>query len=399
MAQSLFSQFESSQNVDNTWVPGIFSEDEPSDEVADLLKQRREVFQRFCEATFHLPLVASEGFKRLLAKTEQEGGDTTPFVKIARDILLNDQKAGASSPQMQMMQMQMQMMAAAQNGEVRDYSPAQFLVRHAWKAKNPAAIREQLLPKLREAGKKQMADSIESYADLYFTEPEKFTDQAEAYMKAQKQQMGAMMNWQGETLGMATVVEVWRDRDLDADLTPMVMKDVKQTIKAGGWGAPSYLSDYVMAVHEIKGIKGTGQLLDKLAEAYIGPADKQKEIIKTNYDEHRVQGGTLNAHIHAYVQILQECGQEPPLMFLIYDRNKKLGLNTDNMDWQMRDMAESLGGEKTDKLIKDVQGMPFSADAEGFRDYFIEQCARLCAKHAYRIYAQDGPSCGIPGES
>lgn len=343
--------------------------------VAEINQLRRKTHDELARTMLNIPQLAPEAFTRLLAANEAEGEVADEFPKLALDAMLSHKPYSGPRNNPYGYRVYSSMYADSDEQRVPFRKPGEFLVRQAWKAGEVKRITDEVAPALQKAGKSKEAEQLLADLELYTCAEDDFLAQAEKHA-ARVQNRASFPPQGGEQEPAARVVEVWRERGLDSDLSPLLLGAMKKSLQSGNyWSPPAHVSSYVVELARRKQRDKVDALLERIAEMYLGPKDERKELIKKHYNQRSVSSGTANARIHGYVEMMQQMMRRRELMFPALDQLAEYGLGqgTGNIEWRMREEMFSSGevsGENVVENIVDVLGeSPFTADLEDLRVY------------------------------
>lgn len=323
---------------------------------ASLLKLRRDVHDELCRVLLKHPRTTEDGFSMLLAVAEVQGESTEEFETLAREsLLLSDRKQGASFP------MQMYYGASPQ----RFRRPAEFLVRASYQDDKLELLTDEVIPALEKAGRKSTAKSLRSYLHLYTCDPEDFIAVGKTFVK-QSNSIPPM-----PFSNHRRVIEVWTDRELDQDLRPLFIDELKQMARSPNvQQIPQLAVSYAVALTKRDTGVTADEFVEQVSEMLLGPKAKRAEFLKKNYRNRRSggYGGAPNMNTYAYRNLLQQMSQREELTFLALQLSVEAGLENDvharHQLGQMMVRKENV--EKTRRLL---EVSPFVKDLDEFRAF------------------------------
>ena len=279
---------------------------------AEVLKRRERVHAELCTAMLGHPDLARFGFSHLLAATEARGEATDDFVDRAKQILLDEaEKSARRGAAFQ----QQTVYYSGNSGDVRFRTPEEFLARRAWQSGDWSLVDETLLPALDGGRTRQSRERLEQYASLYRCDPAEFVVRAEDAVRSAR---FASRNRNNE--GLAIAVDAWVDRQLDVDLQPLVLRQLKLDVSGpNSHTPPGYLRQFLEGVATRWDRPRQLALVEELATIFVGPPGRRNDFISKNYDPSRISSGTPNARIHAFGQLIEQLCQQSGMITVILE--------------------------------------------------------------------------------
>ena len=408
-AVDLVRQFGSRQNSSKThaWLPSLYArreDDTPEERVeVDVLKRRAQLHHDFCLQLLTRPEIGRDGFHQLLAAAESRGdvlamspdanelttvGCVDPvkqppspnpnvlpvmpkdtdadLLHYAECVLLGEAQADG-----QRMQMARTMSSSEDDDQdVRFRSPEKYLVVHAWRSRDWRSLDEKVLPKLRKARNPQPADSLDQLAKLYRCPSRQFVEVAKTVLRDAKATMPMMRS---ANKALLVVTDVWAERKLSVDIQPMVL-DAMRRIPANQLAVslspfPSRYLDTLVAQGNAAKAK---QVLEELANIYLGSAEKRLEFLRSRCRPKRNALQTVNTRIDFYAELMQGLARNPTLQFLVLEQIEPFEhlLRCSSDGCQSRSFRGTENGffqKDPQKTVALLEASPWLADARQFR--------------------------------
>ncbi|MCB1237669.1 MAG: hypothetical protein KDM91_21570, partial [Verrucomicrobiae bacterium] len=354
---------------ESLWLPALFERDDSDPEDAEgfsrerfeaLSRRRLALHDRLCEVMMKNPDVAGEGFA-YWAATRNAEKDRAEVEARAREVVSrlktpvfigNGYQIGGSGNSMNW----------GENGDgPRIAGPVEVLVSRAWKAGDRRAIYEDLLPALeKDAAKRFLAESIRAWADLYFCEEKDFGAAVEALKKIPMLQGGQHL---------PLIIEAWRERGIGHDLTGELIEPLELAAKSGGWFQAGYVSSYVRALSDRGERDRVENLLEKVAEIYLGPAEKRAEFVTKNLDDRNWTPNSPNMLIQSYAQLMNGLGEIPAVKWAVIDRLAAVGLSRSNrIGSVIQPFQNRSHWQNFEEGVSFLENSPFLAELDGFED-------------------------------
>lgn len=352
---------------DDFALPHLYTRNTTIDEnQAEHAKTRRRVHDELCHAMLEYtdPAVREIALQSLIVLAELENADLEPLAALAEEVILAKPERKARTYTARVTHY-----GHGDDSAARLRSMDEFLVRHAWQKKDPARIREHLLPKLRETGQTQKVQSLEALAGLYFEPAERFADVARKYLRQRKRQQAPY----DDDCRLDVVVEAWHDRDFSTPLTAVIIDTLKSTAEFQYGETLSCTSDLVAGLHRHGGRAAIAAFLEAAAEELVGPAEERQEVVHKYCNTNRIRSGTVNARVLAYRSLLVSMLGEAPSLWEAMERYQLfIGTDDEVYEWGATECIDQvLQQASTDpqRLIAFLQDSPFVADLGGFRSY------------------------------
>ena len=321
-----------------------------------LARQRRDVHDGICRTLLRHPDTAEYAFALLAAANEAEAREDIDLEELAKQAFTVSQSSRV--PYWQSVNMNV-------NGrQVLFHKPVEYLLMSAAKTNDQAYINDELLPQVRKSGRKVWVASMEALAAMLTCSEDAFPTQANAYLEASSRFRQHAPNVNG---GLARVVSVWRDRGLQMDLQPLLIGQLHEILRTNvNASVPGAFEDYVIT--RSKQGASVDVLLDALAEAYLGPKERQKEFVRQNFDPRSISSGTPNYRIYQFRQFLQQLANEPDLRWEVFVRAYELGISQ-NTGIGNNLVQTYFEGDDSERLKKWLPTSPFVKDLDGFEAY------------------------------
>ncbi len=329
----------------------------------EMMAQRQKVHEELCQQMLKMPDLARTGFRYLLAATEAQGEPLDDFAAQAERILLAeaDAKPNRSNNITRVYY-------NSGEAEVRFRDPEEFLARRAWKSNDWKLIDEKLLPKLTGGKNRESRERLTQLASFYRCEEAQFLGEAEKIVKQFKPVQPGQANE-----GLAVVVDVWTDRELNVNLQPLVLKQLKIDANSqNSYQVPGYLVRYVTGMAKQSKHQQLA-LLDEIATVYVAPPEKRNEFIKKNYNRNQISWGTPNGRIYVYGQLLEQLCQRRELMFAVfehleqYDGTKPLN----NYEYRVQEASRQMQSKSPEAAMEMLKESPWLQDIAHFRPLAI----------------------------
>ena len=340
---------------------------------------RRKTHDNLCRTLMKHPGTAEKGFTFLLAaheadqksKAAKQGSGNAPdddteevstedFKELAKSALATAMKSKVRTPN------QFGRYYNSGGTQVAFRTPAEYLVRKATQAGDLDYVRDELLPELKKARLAKSVNAVEGYLNLYTCDPAEYVEKAGAYLKKQRPTMPPSDD------ASRTVVDVWIDRKLDADIGSVVLDSLKPQVKSSmGYAPPGVIIKYATALNDRGG--DVNDFLEGVTGLYLGPKGKRTEFVKKNFTPNSVTNGTPNAQIHAFNNLLQQMSQNPALVLPAAMVGAELGMTRNsNMTFQLGQLLIQNNREDveaTARAKKALSNSVFVKDLDEFRAF------------------------------
>ncbi len=318
----LLDSLDRMRHVDGVHIGGVYDVEDrtstPRDEarqekIDGLRKQRREVHDRLCRALLGAPQLAREGFRRLSGFMVQEGQDADAF-RLAKDAILAPSTGpGADHGRLAFLSRH----HGSEVNKIPMWEAEQFVVLHAYKEGDRSLI-EQDIATVLEGRKGRtnhlVAEALRKDLDLYFTAPEDFLDHAR--QRCEEARRGTHGS-KGTGGVLTTVVEAWKVRELDVDLSGFLFKELIDTRNQGRVDSHVLVFTLMLEIHRRRGEEAIGEALEQLAGVYLGPKTERAALFEKHFDPTSMQHGTRNATLHEYLRIVEQLSRDSRLFYTI----------------------------------------------------------------------------------
>jgi len=99
---------------------------------------------------------------------------------------------------------------------------------------------------------------------------------------------------------ISAVVDAWADRNIMADIWPLILKHLKKEISGQNHHqVPGYVSRYVE--HLADSPEAVADALEKIATLYLGPKEKRVKFIKKNSQQQQgIQWGATSGRVRVF---------------------------------------------------------------------------------------------------
>ena len=344
----------------------------PKGVMAQFAQQRRKVHDQLCRTLLSIPQTAPEAFTHLLATAEVDGNVGDEYAKQALDALLLHALPSASA-QNQYGGYGGRTIVYGDSGEqsVVLRTPAEFLVRHAWKAGKIKWIEDEVAPALEKAKKSEAAKEIRAELALFTCTADEFAAVAEKFCRPQQRSSRyPQFVESGERL--SKIVAIWEERGLKTDLAPLLTEAVKKNLAGGQyWETPAYAVRYAALLARDGRRDRVGAFFEDFAEIYLGPKGERKAQIEKHFDPSGVRSNSVNAQIHGYVQLMEQMSGKRELFFVALDQLAGYGLGegANSATWRLQEVMFGSDGDTAEGIIQGLDHSPFVADLDGLRVY------------------------------
>ena len=284
-----------------------------------LIDQRRKTYENLCETMLGIPQCARQGFYRISGVRIREGAKEEDLVELAANAVKIHKPA--KSQRMHGMAVFGRSYNRDQN-TIRMWYPEQFMIRAAWRRGDQKSVEENLLKPIRESKDRNLrlnGKTLEIYSNLYFCEEDEFAETVEEYLrKNNNNHMGDYGLWED-------IVEVWTERNLETDLSALVLKHMDKNATGHNWGnQPVFLSKYCRKLLDAKGQDALTDFLVRMTTTCLKvEPSKWSERIKKEYSPRSISGGSVNAQIHQYFGSLAAAGNDEKTYWSVLDFHEK----------------------------------------------------------------------------
>ncbi len=307
-------------------------------------RRRWSAHDRLAEAMLRVPSASPDAFSRLLVSSEVHESDASRFTDLAERVLLMPRGDDMSQLGGLISMSGMRFARMEQQEQFRLRSPAEYL------AETLATTDSDRLSRISEAMIEQEHDTdaqlLKSLVALFQVEGEEFTAQAEAFLSIRKQ-AGSMKVFEDRTDVLLSIMDV---REVD----PALVYDALLTHFKDGYNdpisgetLPSGISSYAKALVLAGEVRRADQLFEEFATLLIGEASKRDEIIRRNFKSNGWRGGTVNARIHQFLDLLSSCISESSLCIIAFSRtgvlsDPEVNEDFDSLTWYIDNSINGL---------------------------------------------------------
>ena len=335
---------------------------------------RRAAHDRICRRLLTNQQLCREGFRRLSAFAPPTAEDEVA-AKLAVDVLLEyEVPRGMGGGRFGS-----RMWHGGSGGQtLRQWLPEDYLVRHSWAKQDRSVVDTEVRPALakkRGAERKAILDRLEHQLELFFCANDGFIAEAETLLKERN---GRQLPLQDGRL--AVVVDAWRARGLDIDLSPLVLDTIRRG-KKHGYDPDEVVSDYLDGERARKGEDGVTAFISKLSEVYFGPAEGRGDRF-AKFVQANARGRASNMDFHTGLNLLQQLAQQPALYFAAsnyFEDQVVPFLGTAQSDWQMYPDEHPLMDQEAytdfDATVARLERSAFLGDRDALRFYVWQEDA------------------------
>ncbi|QDT68993.1 Anaphase-promoting complex, cyclosome, subunit 3 [Planctomycetes bacterium MalM25] len=275
----------------------------------DLRKRRRELHDRICRALLRFDSTACSGFAGLQAAmsaaNEESDEQLEELREIARESVLRFKPARSIAAN------NLRVVHYSNNrGQVRQLSPAEYLVRYHSLQGDPSAI-DDLHAEVEKRGHSSTRRAIEQLGELYAAEPDDYLAESEKLIRSWRSRNEAAPG--GENKPEMLVLDCAEARRLEVDLSPLFDKLLKQAAQNPG-NTPQWWIDYAAYINKRQGADATKDWIEQIAEAMLGPKSRRQKHISTHYTNGGWSWNSPNGRMHEFEQLLNRLTQDQELL-------------------------------------------------------------------------------------
>jgi hypothetical protein len=283
----------------------------------DLRDLQRSLHDKFCRALLDVPSLSTLAFSRLTARPYYEGADDADLTEEARQAYLNLQPSPSYQSSSYWNDLDF----------IPFHAPDLALLRQASRSNTLSELTQEITPLLESKRRKREALLWEHQVEILTCQPPAFVEAAEPYLKRRKAH--PIIIRPDPHLGMRRLVDLWKFRQLDASLNPVVLKHLKAT-KATRHHGRRYLLSYAAHLQNTGRRDETAALFESIAEILLGPPETRKADLAKHYVPDQWSNHTRNADFHLYKEIMRELGKHETLTCLATDASEIFSHQTNN---------------------------------------------------------------------
>lgn len=371
--QNTMNRITESSHTNGTNIPHIYTlNQKPLKELEPIqqriIQKRWDVHEKFCDILLKQPMSAKLAFSHKLALATTRGMvDDNAMKAVAINVLMlkPDPRAMAQYNQVHYYY--------SSDEQTSRLSPIEYLASQYAKDNALDQLQTDVLSKLTQSYQKDDRDELEQMITLYRCEPDQFVTKATELFK---QTFDANLNnQQGEFL--QTVMRVYFDRQIDADITPLLFLPIQPDSKYATQQAYSMMSVYQQWLSNVYH-KSTPAALYKavyqLADLLLGSADQRETHIKRYYDRNiGISGADPNSRIQFFSQLMNQYTNQEDTFHAVYSFARLIpSHNSSYLDRRCtditRNLQHALNNEKQwDKVIKGLSYSPLFADTDYYQ--------------------------------
>ena len=342
------------------------------DEIAKMRERRRQVHDKICQLMLGVPELAREGFRRLSGLRNRDGADEKEILAMARAALIKTltptTKSGGNPSHH---------MVSFYDGNDRTptvpmWMPEEYIFRYAFRQQNRDLIDKDILPTLEEhAGRtgNELVKRMKTFSELFFTPPSEFMTVAENYLKASSTRTHSQPNAQV----LRQIVHVWQIRELEEDVTPLILHQIERS-KDFDWSSHASLLQKLGRYKLKRGRAEFVALLDHLSNIFLGPEEKRLKRVKTHYVRYSASRNRVNDELHSYINSIRAMGRDQELFFDVYDYFKEtvkplFGRETEGPRPRHHPLRAEGKYRDVEKQFAALEATPFLSHASNFRFY------------------------------
>lgn len=350
------------------------------EKVEALQIRQRDLHDRIARKMIDFPEVSASGFTALLASREAAG---TPVddevVQLALKSVYPDKKksrtASMGGPQFfgsMSISMGGHFGGSSESTTVTMRSPTEFLARHyGFDAANHDEQVETIATKLETLKAKADAAKMRGIYQLCKASDGQFFDVASAQVEEAK---GGSRRTK-EQLWLATmenVLEIWKDRELDTDISSLVLDYAsrKQSNQGYGYGGDPVVSKYVTAVATKDGADGTAEFLTRLRSSLLGSEEEQATLQTLLEDPKKVARSRKKLMpLMQYMSSIQGLANSREMFFLSVkemSRFKIPGQGGQNLSYRLGEVIEQFKPAEADEFLAWLDSGNLLGDMETF---------------------------------
>ena len=348
------------------------------DKIATLRARRREIHDKICESMIGVPELAREGFRRLSGLRYRDGADEKETFELAKAALLQAttlRNKASRKPNAYSIP-RSPFYPPFDPPMVPMWMPEEYIVYYAFRQQNRDLINKDILPTLEKDTnwlRKEVVKRIKTYSDLFFALPGEFLKIAENYLRDSAHEFKPHPSDGSRVHVLTQIVDVWQIRQLEEDLTFLVLREIKRT-RNSNWRRNMTLLNH-LGRHKLKRSRAEFiAFLDGISDFYLGPKDRRAEVVEKNHVFHFRSSRTVHNELRDYMNFISSLGGNDELFFVVYDYFKEnleplFGENVEPPRPGNHPLKDRKRYEDVEKQFAVLQGTPFLGHAENFRFY------------------------------
>lgn len=352
---------------------------------ADTVKRRDRLHERLCRGMLLHPIIASQGFKHLLAAATANETVTDEFVQLATQVLMQKPEQRRSNNAAAM-----QMFARYNNNStgVPFRSPVEFLVRHAFQKQDWTVIDDQVMPALEESQQQKKLQKVNQLRELYECPKDDFLEVSRSFARRRSTQANPYST-KNQQDAITVVIDAWSDRQLDVDLLPLVQDSAKKISKSQNYHqAPGFLLRYAVALSDLGQLERLDEWLEALAEIHVGPKSKRADLIKKHNTRNNIQWNSPSGMIYVYRNLLQQMLQHPDLGLPTIRSVREAGVApiVQNLEHYSRQGMATLFQREPKAIFTSLHRTKLLRDFGDFDPYPVANNSPANSLHQYVVY-------------
>lgn len=326
------------RNYNKPSTPYLYSQDIVNDPESDGLhdkdpavdpvtsQKRADVHERLCLAMMRLPELADEGFRRHAGIAIRDGSIKPDVLAAeARQILTAARAAPARRRSAD--SLTHRMTYSVEQTATWMPSPAEYLLWHAWQAKQGDKIQTEVMPLFQGVIHPAQLRVLESLARLWTCPASDFPDAVKAYLSAANASSGDQQH-------LAPLTDLWKRRALPGITLDEPLIETFRNDR--NYSSGSVISTYLMVRAKVAPTASTTDFLDQLAKAMLGGTpDTWAKRVAPTIDARYGRGGSSMNDPQAYtlISVTDSLMRRPETLTAGLHLASRLGV-TDNAQWQ-----------------------------------------------------------------
>ena len=349
------------------------------EKVAALEIRQRELHDRIARKMIDIPEVSSSGFTSLLASRESAGKPVDEeMIQLALKAVFPEEKKNSRSAAFANAYPHMHYSSGSDSKSVTKRSPVEFLARHY--GFDESAHDEQIetiATRLESRKAKENAAKLRGIYQLCKASDAKYVEVASSQIETVKSGSRRTREalWQST---MGNVFEIWKDRELDVDISDLVLDYAgrEQNNPSFGYGygggnGDSVVSGFLSSVTKNKGVEATGEFLTKLRASLLGGEEKEAELLTLLEDQKKAARSRRKLMpLMQYLSVVQGLTTSRDTFFLAFKEISRFktpgGGPGQRLEYRLSEIIQKFKASEADEFIAWLESANLLADMEDF---------------------------------
>ena len=345
-------------------------------------QKRFDTHQKLCRTMLSIPQLAPEGFSSLLAATEADGQEVgTEFLELAKSAIINF-KAPKS---MGGISMTHQIVSHSYYGEenenlVEVRSPQTFIIQHfgLLDAPDRSAQFDKVIAEIEAARGDKVIQPMKREFGLYLLNADQFAAEAKDFIEQAAADANRLMKTEAKKSALSTVIKVWSKREIESNLTDLVIEQKKgNTSSRGGFRGYGYNdntteSSYLKALAKRGDTSEVERCLKELSIVLLGPEEQQVEFVKKNGQQNGRQTKEM-IKVREYTELISNLIGRPGLVGPCLNEVQRLDLlnaQPGSLNYQIQSVLDGI--KEADQLLETLESVSLLGELKDFDPFFFK---------------------------